>query len=49
MYQINTDSRLQIQVVGDLCKVVDENGGERFCGNYTQCVEWLSARGIKTR
>ena len=49
MYQIKTDSRLEIQVTAHVCRVVDENGNERFSGNYDQCLAWIASRGIVTR
>ena len=49
MYQIKTDSSLTIEVIGDLCRIVDASGFQKFAGNYEDCLEWLADRGIKAK
>lgn len=52
MYQIKElegrklNNGYEIQVIGDLCRVYDGNGNQKFSGTYEACVQWLRDRGL---
>jgi hypothetical protein len=52
MYQVKSvegrklNNGYEITVSGDLCRVVDGNGNEKFAGTYDQCVAWCKERGL---
>lgn len=47
MYQVKLSEGYQVEVIGDLCRVIDHNSNQKFAGNHDETVQYCELHQLK--